>query len=402
MTLKKRTFITMVWIAATVGWSATAVAVDTASAPALSVNTTDQNKTFATTFSTVNNWIDRKAFPGAVLAIGQHGHLIALKAFGRQAFSPDAAEMTTNAIFDLASVTKVTATTTAIEILYDRNMLDLGAPVVQYLPSFGAGKGHDDVLVRNLLTHSSGLYSTDLLWSKVKDRAGLLELINTMPMSWKPGTHFQYRDENMILLGEIVRRVSGQPLDVFLTRNAFQPLGMKDTGFNPSHALIDRIPPTEQDNIFRHELVHGVVHDENAYRMGGVAGHAGLFSTAIDLSHLAQMYLNKGTYAGYRLLKPETVALFMRRENLPVGNTYAFGWDTPGSFARFAGQKASPHAILHTGFTGTSIYIDPDRDAFIILLTNRVNPSRENQLIKDARIDIHTAALTTLDQAAAP
>jgi CubicO group peptidase (beta-lactamase class C family) len=172
---------------------------------------------------------------------------------------------------------------------------------------------------------------------------------------------------------------------------------MKDTEYNPPAKLMKRIPPTEQDNVLRHRLVHGVVHDENAFLMGGVSGHAGLFSTARDLSSIAQMYLNGGTYRGKRIVSKQTLDVFMQRQSLPAGTSRALGWDTPfpGSFA---GDLASPHAIMHTGFTGTSIYIDPERDAFIVLLTNRVNPTRQNPLIDQARPAIHTAVLTALDR----
>jgi CubicO group peptidase (beta-lactamase class C family) len=360
------------------------------------VATSAQDTHFATAFAEVNAWVAKKAFPGAVLAVGQHGRLLALKAFGRIESSADAPPMPADAIFDLASLTKVIGTTSAAEILYDRGQLDLDAPVVRYLPEFGATPGHDKITVRNLLSHSSGLKSADLLWKNAKDRQGLLRQIYTIPATEPAGSTFAYRDTNIILVGEIVQRLTGQPLDRFLAREVFGPLGMKDTGFRPSRALLPRIAPTEQDDIFRHMLVRGVVHDENAYMMGGVAGHAGLFSTARDLSTLAQLYLNHGSYRGKRLIKASTIALFEAPQNIPPGSSRALGWDTP-SPGGFAGPLASPHAIIHTGFTGTSIYIDPDRDAFVILLTNRVNPTRNNALIAQARPAIHSAVLSVLD-----
>jgi serine-type D-Ala-D-Ala carboxypeptidase len=357
----------------------------------------NQDQRFANAFAVVNTWVDQRAFPGAVLAVGQHGRLVALKAFGKMDSEASAPLMPVNAIFDLASLTKVTGTTTATEILYDRKKLDLDAPVTKYIPEFAGTPGHNKILVRNLLTHSSGLNSRGVLWKQAKDRQGIMNLLYEMPLDWDPGTRFQYRDYNMILMGEIVYRISGLPLDQFLKKNAFIPLGMKDTGYSPSSKLLDRIPPTEQDNVLRHELVHGVVHDENAYLMGGVSGHAGLFSTAPDLSKLAQMYLNGGTYGGNRIISKQTIELFMKRQMLPPASSRALGWDiaVKGSFA---GDLASPRAIIHTGFTGTSIYIDPDRDAFIVLLTNRVNPTRKNDLINKARPAIHTAVLAVLDQ----
>jgi CubicO group peptidase (beta-lactamase class C family) len=367
-----------------------------AAARQLIVATSPQDRRFAPAFAEVDAWVAKKAFPGAVLAVGQHGRLLALKAFGRIDSSADSPPMPVDAIFDLASLTKVIGTTTAAEILYDRHQLDLDAPVVRYLPEFGETPGHDTITVRNLLSHSSGLKSADGVWRNAKDRQDLLRQIYATPATEPAGSAFAYRDTNIILVGEIVQRLTGQPLDRFLARNVFGPLGMKDTGFRPSRALLSRIAPTEQDDIFRHMLVRGVVHDENAYVMGGVAGHAGLFSTARDLSALAQLYLNQGSYRGKRLIKPSTIALFETPQNMPPGSSRALGWDTPTP-GGFAGPLASPHAIIHTGFTGTSIYIDPDRDAFVIFLTNRVNPTRNNALIGQARPAIHTAVLSVLD-----
>lgn len=365
--------------------------------------TNNQDQRFAQAFDTVESWVARKAFPGAVIAVGVNGKLVALKSFGKMSSTADAASMPTNAIFDLASVTKVSATTTAAALLYDRGRLDLEKRVVDYIPEFAGTVHHDQITVRNLLTHSTGLFVPELLWEHAHSRIELLGLIYKMPVVWAPGSQFQYRDENMILLGEIIERISGKRLDRFLDEEAFARLGMNDTAFNPPAAKIMRIPPTEQDNIFRHTLVHGVVHDENAYVMGGVAGHAGLFSTASDLSRLAQLYLSGGVYDGKRILKASTISTFSSIQNIPAGSSRALGWDTPGGFSGFAGARASPTALLHSGFTGTSMYIDPARNAFIILLTNRVNPTRENKQIAQARVAIHTAVLTALDtEASAP
>jgi CubicO group peptidase (beta-lactamase class C family) len=366
------------------------------SARSLTAATEAQDARFTAAFAEVDNWVGKKAFPGAVLAVGQHGRLLALKAFGRLDSAADASPMPVDALFDLASLTKVVGTTTAAEILYDRGQLDLDAPVVRYLPEFGGTPGHEAITVRQLLTHSSGLKLTGLLWQQASDRQGILRQIDTMPAPDAPGSVYHYQDFNMILMGEIVERLSGLPLDLFLQKNVFGPLGMKDTGFRPSKDLLPRIAPTEQDDVFRHMLVRGVVHDENAFVMGGVAGHAGLFSTAGDLAKLAQLYLDGGIYHGKRLVRADTIRLFATRQNMPPGSSRALGWDTPTPGGLF-GQLASPRALIHTGFTGTSIYIDPDRDAFVILLTNRVDPTRDNQLISQARPAIHTAVLAALD-----
>lgn len=359
-----------------------------------------QDQRFLEAFQEVDRWIGQKAFPGAVLAIGQHGRLLVLKSFGRMDSSADAPAMPRDAIFDLASLTKVIGTTTASEILYDRHLLDLDAPVVQYIPEFAGTPGHEKVLVRNLLSHSSGLNSREVLWKQANDRAGIMRLIYALPLDWEPGTRTQYRDYNMIVMGEIVQRITHEHLDRFLRHHVFRPLGMKDTGYNPRPKLIQRIVPTEQDDVLRHRLVHGVVHDENAFLMGGVSGHAGLFSSGRDLSSFAQMYLNGGTYKGRRIVSAETLSLFMKRQLSPAGTTRALGWDTPAK-GSFPGDLACSDAIIHTGFTGTSIYIDPQRDAFIILLTSRVNPTRQNLLINQARPAIHTAILAALDRESA-
>lgn len=363
----------------------------------LARDTAGQDRRFADAFREVDNWIAQKAFPGAVLAIGQHGKLVALKSFGRMDYSPQARQMPRDAMFDLASLTKVIATTSAAAILYDRKQLDLDAPVVRYIPEFAGPGGRENILVRHLLSHSSGLNSHQVLWKQANDRPGIMKQIYALPLDWPAGERTQYRDYNMIVMGEIVNRITGQPFDEFLAHNVFRPLGMKHTRYNPPPKWFRRIPPTEQDDTLRHQMVHGVVHDENAFLMGGVSGHAGLFSSARDLSAIAQMWLNGGIYKGHRILSEEAVHRFMQRQSSPPQTTRALGWDTPGDNG-FPGLKASPDAIIHTGFTGTSIYIDPKRDAFIILLDNRVHPTRDNNLINQARPAIHTAILSILDR----
>jgi CubicO group peptidase (beta-lactamase class C family) len=376
-------------------WSAVAQPVQPVKT--LADSTVGQDQHFSDAFQEVGKWIDQKAFPGAVLAVGQHGRLLVLKSFGKMDSSSGAPPMPPDAIFDLASLSKVIGTTSAAEILYDQHKLDLDAPVIQYIPEFAGTPGHDKILVRNLLTHSSGLNSHEVLWKQAHDRAGIMNLIYKLPLDWEPGTRTQYRDYNIIVMGEIVQRITHQRLDKFLKRHVFHRLGMKHTGYKPPAKWLPLIAPTEQDEVLRHRLVHGVVHDENAFLMGGVSGHAGLFSSAHDLSLFAQMYLNGGTCNGKRIVSKATIDLFMKRQNTPPGSSRALGWDTPAP-GSFPGDLASPDAIIHTGFTGTSIYIDPDRDAFIVLLTNRVNPTRQNVLINQARPAIHTAVLQILDR----
>ena len=357
--------------------------------------TADQDVRFGAAFEAVNKWIQDGAFPGAVLAVGQHGSLIALKAFGHAEYTPGAPPMRTDEIFDLASLSKAIGTTSAAAYLYDHGMLLLDARVVDYVPEFAGTPNHDKVTIRELLTHSSGIPTPRLFYKFANDKAGILKQIYAVPLAAPPGTQFVYRDPNFILLGDIVERVSGQPLNMLLQKHVFGPLHMSSTEYRPPANLADRIAPTEMDEILRHYVVHGEVHDENCYTMGGVCGHAGLFSSAGDLAIFAQMMLDGGKYGHKRIFQKSTVELFTTRQNLPSGSSRALGWDTPAPGC-FAGDLASPHAILHTGFTGTSIYIDFDRDAFIILLTNRVNPTRQNQKINLARPEIHTAVLQAL------
>lgn len=358
--------------------------------------TTGQDARFRVAFATVGKWIANRAFPGAVLAIGQHGSLVALKAFGRAEYEDNSPPMRTDEIFDLASLSKVIGTTSATAILYQEHKLSLDAPVVRYDPEFAGTLGHDRVTIRELLTHSSGIPTPHLFYKAAHDKAGILRQIYDVPLATPPGSHFRYRDPNFILMGDVVERVSGQSLNVFLQQHVFGPLGMTSTEYRPPHSLINRIAPTEFDAILRHHLVHGEVHDENCYTMGGVCGHAGLFSSAPDLAIYAQMLLNGGAYGGRRIFNTATVREFVRRQNLPPGSSRALGWDTSDAGC-FAGDLASPHAVLHTGFTGTSIYIDFDRDAFIVLLTNRVYPTRNNPQIDSARLEIHTVVLEALD-----
>ncbi len=391
----QRTFSLLLPIlACTLLWSG---AVTASPVKVLADATAGQDQRFPDASLEVEKWINEKAFPGAVLAVGQHGRLLMLRPFGKMDYSANALAMPRDAMFDLASLTKVIATTTAAELLYDRHKLDLNAAVIQYIPEFAGTPGHEKVLVRHLLSHSSGLNSSEVLWKQATDRAGIMSLIYKLPLDWEPGTRTQYRDYNMILMGEIVQRITHQRLDNYLARHVFHRLGMKDTRYNPPSKLIRRIPPTEQDDVLRHQMVRGVVHDENAFLMGGVSGHAGLFSSGRDLSRFAQMYLNGGVYNGKRIVSSETLKLFMERQLSPPGTTRALGWDTPAK-GSFPGDLASPCAIIHTGFTGTSIYIDPERDAFIVLLTSRVHPTRQNLLINQARPAIHTAILAALDR----
>jgi uncharacterized protein YbbC (DUF1343 family)/CubicO group peptidase (beta-lactamase class C family) len=338
---------------------------------------------------------ERGAFPGGVLAVGYRGALVHLHPFGRLTYDADAPPVRADTLYDLASLTKVVATTTMTMILVNEGRLDLDRPVRDFLPGF-QGPGKEAVTVRHLLTHSSGLDATAPLYKELRGREAFLERIEAMDLAYVPGSRSVYSDLGVILLGEILERVAGQPLDAFVRERVLQPLGMRDTMFQPPPELRPRIAPTEFDP-WRGRLVHGEVHDENAFAMGGVAPHAGLFSTAGDLARFAQMLLNGGVLNGRRIVSRETVGLFTRRAGIP-GSDRALGWDTKSAEGSSAGTLFSSRSYGHTGFTGTSVWIDPERQLYVILLTNRVHPTRENQLIREARPAVADAVVRALGE----
>ncbi len=342
----------------------------------------------------LESFLEQKAFPGGVLAVGYLGKLAYLEAFGRLSYDEGAPEVTTDTIYDLASLTKVVATTMMAMILVDEGSLDLDKPVVDYLPLF-VGPGKEKVSVRQLLTHSSGLVAYGDLYNEISGKKAYLERIQGIELDYDPGTKSVYSDYGMILLGEILERVAGQPMDVFLEERVYGPLGMTDTGFLPADDLLERIAPTE-DDPWRGYGVRGEVHDENAHALGGVAPHAGLFSTATDLARFLQMILNGGVFENQRIVSRQIVEEWARKAGVP-GSDHATGWDTKSAKNSSAGKYFSPNSFGHLGYTGTSMWVDPERDLFVILLTNRVHPTRENNLIRQARPAVADAVVRALD-----
>jgi len=327
---------------------------------------------------------DSGAFPGAVLAVGRHGRLAALAPVGHYGVD-DRRPVEAGTLYDLASLTKVVALTTACMILVDEGRLALDAPIARYVPEF-RGPMKDRVTVRHLLTHSAGLAADLPLYTETASRRPALAAVDTTTLLAPPGTSYRYSDLSAIVLMQVVERVTGEPFDRWVETRVFGPLGMPATRFLPPASWRDRIAPTEHDTVFRHRWLRGEVHDESAARLGGVSGNAGLFSNALDLSRFAAMLLNGGAWDTLQLIRAETVAEFTERQNMPPGSSRALGWDTPAdSGYSSAGTKLSRRSFGHTGFTGTSIWMDPDRDLFIILLTNRVNPTRANTAILRVR-----------------
>jgi CubicO group peptidase (beta-lactamase class C family) len=314
------------------------------------------------------------AAPGAAVAVGRHGRLVHLNAYGRIDAAADAPPVDVYTLFDLASLTKVVGTTAAAMLLEEQGLLDLERRVVDYLPEFDHPE-KAPITVRMLLEHRAGLEPFARLFTEFRGREQYLEQINRRPLRRPPGTEAEYSDWDLILLQLVIERITDQTLDVFLHERVFAPLAMQHTLFNPPAALRPRIAATEVDVLHRGGLIHGEVHDPNAWAMGGVAGHAGLFGTIGDLAIFAQTMLNGGEYNGVRLLRPQTVARWTAPRS--PGSSRALGWDTPGGRSS-AGRFFGPRSFGHTGYTGTSLWIDPERGLFVILLTNRVNPTAEN------------------------
>ncbi len=327
------------------------------------------------------------AFPGCAIAVGYDGYLIMKEAFGRYVYDDKSKRVTTNSMFDLASLTKVVATATAAMKLYEQGRLDLDWKVVQIVPEF-AGPGKENVTIRHLLTHSSGLPAWRRFYLEMTGKERIIAEICKTELEQPPGTKYVYSDLGMILMMHIIESLTQKPFDFFVQENIFIPLEMSNTMYNPPPQRLADIIPTEISE-FHKGLVRGFVHDENTWAMGGVSGHAGLFSTVEDLSRFCQMLLNGGFYVNKRLLRPETVALFTSRQHLPQGSDRALGWDTRSAEGSSSGHLMSARAFGHTGFTGTSLWLDPENRLFVLLLTNRVYPSRENKKIYRVRPRVH-------------
>jgi len=329
-----------------------------------------------------------KKLPGAVVLVGRKGRVVWQKAYGERAVEPAREAMTPDTIFDLASLTKVVATTTSIMILVERGRLRLNEPVSVHIPEL-KGEGRDRITTEQLLTHISG-YAPDFdLRERWTGHDEAIKRLIKEPLRNPPGSRFTYSDIGFITLGEVVARVSGMPLDQFAQKNIFTPLRMHNTGFRPNPSLETRIAPTEKRRGQMSYLgdtavnagaegevwLRGEVHDPTSYRMNGVAGHAGLFSTANDLAIYCQMILNGGTYGGIRILSPLTVAEMTRpRVVASNGATRGLGWDINTTFSTNRGDLFPLGSFGHTGFTGTSIWIDPASEMFVVFLSSRVHP----------------------------
>src|ERR1700730_1803881 len=308
--------------------------------------------------------------PGAVLVVGQGDQILHRKVLGWRASVPHPELMTADTIFDIASLTKVVATTPSVLRLWEMGKVDLNAPLGQYLKEFNTA-AFQDVTVARLLTHSAGMPDLPSREAMAKGFPEAARLQAKAGLAGAPGTTFLYSDTGFILLGELVRRVSGEPLDRFAQRNFYTPLGMRDTAFAPPQSWVKRIAPTEVVNA--HGPLRGTVHDGNARLLHGVAGHAGVFSTATDLSRYVRMLLSGGALGGKRYLKEATVRA-MFSPHVIGESTRGLGWDIASPYSRTLGAYFPMGSVGHTGFTGTAIWMDPSSQVYMILLTNRVHP----------------------------
>jgi CubicO group peptidase (beta-lactamase class C family) len=343
----------------------------------------------------VQRALSDSAFPGAYAVVGSRDRVYFSGGFGAIDWRPGSQKPDEHTLWDMASLTKVIGMTTAMMQLVADGKVDLDAPVARYLPRF-SGDGKDAVTVRHLLTHSSGLPPWRPLYKEANTPEEALAAVFATPLDTVPGARMAYSDLGAILLGQVVEQLSGWPLDQYLASHVFGPLGMQETGFTPAQSMVWRTAPTEYDP-WRQRHVRAEVHDENAFRLGGVSGHAGLFSSGRDLTIFAQMMLRGGERNGVRIVPTATLQQFTTVQDSALSHR-ALGWETP-SGNNSAGHNLSPQAFGHTGFTGTSLWMDPGRDLFVILLTNRVNPTRENRRIGSVRIALADAVTAAADVA---
>lgn len=369
--------------------------------------------TFANDFSEVDQVITsgiyNNAYPGAQLVVGTENDILYSKSYGNFTYDEFSPAVNDNSMFDLASVTKVIATTSAIMLLYENERIDLNDQVSKYIPEF-TGSGKDNITIVNLLLHNSGLKAWIPFYKTCSSKSDVLNTIYDQDLNYSTNSKSVYSDLNAILLGEIVERVSGMSFDIYCEANIFDPLGMKNTTFNPDENIQNKILPTENDTYWRGRLLQGEVHDEAAAVMGGVSGNAGLFSNADDIYKFMRMMLNGGQYynpytRGLRveyMFNPELINLFTDKfTDLGYENSRALGWDTKpdGSDSKYripCGELISDNCFGHTGYTGTSVWCDVDRKLIIIFLTNRVYPSRDNNGIRDIRPEVHNKVIESV------
>jgi serine-type D-Ala-D-Ala carboxypeptidase len=359
-----------------------------------------QRLRFAEAYSVLYQAISEQAFPGAVFGVLTEEGVVALDGVGTFTYDPQAPLVTPSTVYDLASVTKVIATTSMAMLLYQNGALALDRPLVHFLPGFAqgeaAGSARHRVTLRMLLAHASGLPGYARLFEQATGREELLAACLRLPLQSPPGSKAEYSDPGFILLGQVLEGIAGQGLETFCAREVFTPLSMTSTCFRPPGDWRSAIPPTEEDLTFRQRVIQGEVQDENCSVLGAIAGHAGLFSNALDPLLYAEEMLGKG-----RLFSSETVQLFTSRAHLPPDSSRALGWDTP-SQPSSSGKFFSRQSAGHLGYAGTSLWIDFEHQIAMVLLTNRTWPQRQSQGIRMVRPSFHDAVVKALKGGKSP
>ena len=348
---------------------------------------------FARVDSVIRRALNDGASPGAALVVGRYGKIVRLRGYGRTDWDPYAPQVTDSTLYDLASLTKAMGTATVAIQMASEGRLLIDAPIHRYLPEWPSRGLHGQITVRHLLGHMSGLPAGADLWPGWRPRSEIVASLGTLRVWSTPGTRREYSDVGMILLGAVLEEVSGSRLDDLLATRVFRPLALRDTRFNPLTAhgeyggfTLAQIAPTEYDTYVRNTLVHGVVHDLNAWAMDGIAGHAGLFSSARDMAVYGQAMLDAAHGRHNPLFDSGTFAAWLQSERV---RGRPLGWDAPAGHRSSAGLYFTSASFGHTGFTGTSLWVDPVRDVFVVLLTNRLNPSATNQRHVQLRRDVH-------------
>jgi CubicO group peptidase (beta-lactamase class C family) len=345
---------------------------------------------FAEAYDVLTRAIAEQAFPGCAFGLLADGEVALCDALGRFTYEPGSPAVTPETAYDIASLTKVVATTAAAMLLYQRGRLDLDTPLGDLLPGFIVGRPAvqqgRQVTVRHLLAHNSGLPGYVPFFHTANSSYAVLRACLELPLEAPPGTRAEYSDPGFILLGKALRTIIGQPLATWAAREVFAPLGMGATGYCPAPLLRPLIPPTEEDEIFRQRRIQGEVQDENAYLLGGAGGHAGVFSNVPDLLRFSRAMLEPSPANPFHV---ETVEVFSQRQP-PPGSSRALGWDTPSENSS-AGTRFSANSIGHLGYSGCSLWIDRDARLAVVLLTNRTWPYRESQLIRTVRPAFHDA-----------
>jgi serine-type D-Ala-D-Ala carboxypeptidase len=353
-----------------------------------------QRQRFAAAYSVLEQGISQQAFPGAAIGVLVGGEVLALDGIGEFTYGQSREAVNASTVYDLASVTKVIATTSMAMLLYQEGRLSLDQPLVQIFPAFCEGEtdgeARGQVTLRMLLAHSSGLPGYARLFEVARDREALLNACLRLPLEAAPGSRAEYSDPGFILLGRALEVLAGESLEDFCSREVFTPLGMTSTCFRPPADWRSAIPPTEEDLTFRQRIIQGEVQDENCFVLGGAGGHAGLFSNALDPLLYAQSLFDR------QLFTPETIRLFTTRA-LPAASSRALGWDTP-SQPSSSGRFFSRHSAGHLGYAGTSLWIDFERQLAVVLLTNRTWPHRQTQAIRTIRPAFHDAVLEKFGQ----